>query len=53
MGKFTEAKLEEAFIEVLENEGYPHTLGSTIVRAEEEVIIEDDLKTFDDIISKF
>ena len=46
MGKFTEAKLEEAFIEVLENEGYPHTLGSTIVRAEEEVIIEDDLKTF-------
>ena len=29
--KFTEAKLEETFIELLEIEGYPHALGNTIV----------------------
>jgi type I restriction enzyme R subunit len=28
--KFTEEKLERAFIELLENEGYPHYLGNTI-----------------------
>lgn len=46
MGKFTEAKLEEAFVEVLADEGYPHTLGSTLVRSEDEVLIEDDLRAF-------
>jgi len=46
MGKFTEAKLEEAFIEVLDNEGYPHKLGNTIERDEEEVLIENDLRAF-------
>ena len=46
MGKFTEAKLEEAFIEILGNEGYPHKLGSTLVRSEDEVLIEDDLRAF-------
>ncbi|HHD79577.1 MAG TPA: type I restriction endonuclease subunit R, partial [Epsilonproteobacteria bacterium] len=44
--KFTEAKLEEAFIELLENEGYPHSLGSSISRSEDEVLIEEDLKNF-------
>ena len=44
--KFTEAKLEEAFIELLGNEGYPHHLGNTISRKEDEVIIEADLRTF-------
>lgn len=44
--KFTEAKLEEAFIEVLENEGYPHSLGTTLSRKEDEVLIEDDLREF-------
>lgn len=42
--KFTEAKLEQAFIELLGNEGYPHHLGTTLSRKEDEVIIEADLK---------
>lgn len=45
--KFTEAKLEQAFIELLGNEGYPHFVGSSLVRTDEsEVIIEEDLKTY-------
>lgn len=45
--KFTEAKLEQAFIELLGNEGYPHFVGSSLVRADEsEVLIEEDLKTY-------
>ncbi|MAU17595.1 MAG: type I restriction endonuclease [Muricauda sp.] len=45
--KFTEAKLEEAFIELLENEGYSHFGGSSIVRnGEDEVLIEEDLMAF-------
>ncbi len=46
MVKFTEAKLEQAFIELLRNEGYSHFSGKTIVRAEDEVLIEDDLKQY-------
>ena len=46
MSKFTEAKLEQAFIELLENEGFPHFLGSTISRADDEVLIEEDLKNY-------
>ncbi len=30
--KFTEAKLEQAIIHLLGNEGYPHVLGETISR---------------------
>lgn len=44
--KFTEAKLEQAFIELLGNEDFPHFLGSTITRTEDEVLIEDDLKKY-------
>lgn len=44
--KFTEAKLEEAFIELLGNEEYPHYLGNTITRNSEEVLIEEDLIEF-------
>lgn len=44
--KFTEAKLEEAFIELLGNEGFPHYLGNNITRAEDEVLIEADLKNY-------
>ena len=45
--KFTEAKLEQAFIKLLGNEGYPHFVGSSLVRSsEDEVLIEDDLKTY-------
>ncbi|CAC9450683.1 Type I restriction-modification system, restriction subunit R (EC [uncultured Gammaproteobacteria bacterium] len=44
--KFTEAKLEQAFIDILENEGFPHCLGNTISRADDEVLIEEDLKNY-------
>ncbi|WP_417443267.1 type I restriction endonuclease subunit R [Joostella sp.] len=44
--KFTEAKLEEAFTELLSNEGYPHFLGNSINRIPEEVLIEEDLIEF-------
>ena len=44
--KFTEAKLEEAFIELLALEGIPHVLGNTIDRQENEVLIKADLKAF-------
>ncbi len=46
MSKFTEAKLEQAFIELLGNEDFPHFLGNTIARTEDEVLIETDLKNY-------
>ena len=44
--KFTEAQLESAFAELIGNEGYPHHLGNTLNRAEDEVILADDLRSF-------
>jgi len=44
--KFTEAQLEAAFAELIGNEGYPHHLGNTLNRAEDEVILADDLRSF-------
>lgn len=44
--KFTEAKLEYAFIELLEQEGYPHSIGNTLKRQPDEVLIEEDLSSF-------
>jgi len=41
--KFTEEKLESAFVELLSIEGYPHFLGNAIVRSPDEVLIERDL----------
>ncbi|HKL86375.1 MAG TPA: type I restriction endonuclease subunit R [Treponemataceae bacterium] len=41
--KFTEAKLEQAFIELLAQEGYAHHFGDSISRTVDEVLIEDDL----------
>lgn len=41
--KFTEEKLEKAFIELLANEGFQHYLGNTLVHNADEVIIEADL----------
>jgi type I restriction enzyme, R subunit len=41
--KFTEEKLESAFIELLGNENFPHRLGITIQRQVDEVLIEEDL----------
>ena len=50
--KFTETKLEQAFISLLSKEGYPHFLGDSIERnpkmglPESEVLIEDDLRKY-------
>lgn len=44
--KFTEAQLEKAFSELLENENFPHRLGESISRAVDEVLIEEDLQKF-------
>ena len=43
--KFTEEKLEKAFIELLGDEGYPHHVGASLVevRKPDEVLIEADL----------
>ena len=46
VGKFTEAQLETAIIELLGNVGYPHVLGATIDREPDEVLIKDDLRAF-------
>jgi len=44
--KFTEAKLEEAFKDLLGTEGYSHFLGNIINRSDEEVLIEEDVIAF-------
>ena len=44
--KFTEEKLEQAFIDLLEQENILHVLGADINRAPEEVLIKEDLKIF-------
>lgn len=44
--KFTEEKLEQAFAEVLGQEGFPHQLGITIARKPDEVLIEEDMRSF-------
>jgi type I restriction enzyme R subunit len=44
--KFTEEKLEQAIIELLGIEGYPHTCGEAIERAPEDVLIKSDLREF-------
>ena len=45
--KFTEGQLEQAIIELLANQGLPHTKGELIARsAQHQVLIQDDLKTY-------
>lgn len=44
--KFTEARLEKVFTELLENENFLHRLGETMSRAADEVLIVDDLQQF-------
>lgn len=46
MTKFTEEKLEKAFIDLLKLEGFSHHLGTTITRKVDEVLIEEDLRSF-------
>lgn len=44
--KFTESQLEQAFISLLEAQGYPYVPGEEIIRAKEEVLIRADLEEF-------
>lgn len=46
MSKFTEAQLENVFIELLGQEGILHVLGNTIARQQNEVLIKADIKNF-------
>ena len=46
MSKFTEEKLEQAFIELLRNEDIPHMSGKIISRDNEEVLLKDDLQHY-------
>ncbi|GHT24964.1 hypothetical protein AGMMS4957_18900 [Bacteroidia bacterium] len=41
--KFTEERLEQAFIELLQKENYPHFTSDSIARAADEVLIDEDL----------
>ncbi len=44
--KFTEEKLESAFISLLGDVGIPHVSGKTLMRDTREVLLKDDLKAF-------
>jgi type I restriction enzyme, R subunit len=44
--RFTEAKLEKAFTELLGNENFSHQLGITISHSADEVLIETDLQNY-------
>ena len=46
MTKFTEAQLERAIIELIEQQRYPYTAGELIARDPSEVIIREDLEGF-------
>ena len=46
MSKFTEEKLEQAIIALLEDQGYPHHKGGSVERQPNEVLIKADLQTF-------
>jgi type I restriction enzyme, R subunit len=44
--KFTEEKLELAFIELLGKQNFPHHTGNEILRSVDEVLIEADLLSY-------
>jgi len=44
--KFTEAQLEAAIIQLLDEVGYPHVIGAAINRQPDEVLIKEDLRAF-------
>ncbi len=46
MTKFTEAQLEQSFIDLLGQEGIPHYKGDSLVRREDQVLIESDLRAY-------
>ena len=44
--KFTEEKLEQAFIALIAQEEIPHVFGETIQRSSEDVLLKADLKAY-------
>ena len=44
--KFTESQLEQAFISLLQAQGYPYVPGEELIRGKEEVLIREDLEGF-------
>ena len=46
MPKFTEAQLEEAIIELFQEQGYDYINGDKLHRKFDEVFLEDDMKSF-------
>ena len=44
--KFTEAKLEQAIIQLLGDRGYPYTRGTDLERSPSDVLIRSDLRGF-------
>jgi type I restriction enzyme R subunit len=44
--KFTEAQLENAIIQLLGEQGYPHVLGGELQRGATDVLIKDDLRDY-------
>ena len=45
-GKFTEEELEQAIIELFEKQDYTYVPGETIHRQYEDILLEDDLRSF-------
>ena len=44
--KFTEAKLEQAIIKLLERQDHPYTRGTDLERSPSDVLIQSDLREF-------
>ena len=44
--KFTEERLEQAIIQLLSEQGYPHVQGADITRQPDEVLIKEDLRAY-------
>ena len=44
--KFNEAKLEDAIVQLLEDQGYPYTRGTDLERSPSDVLIRSDLREF-------
>ena len=45
-GKFTEAELEAAIIEIFKQQGYQYVLGKSIHRKYDDILLVDDLKAY-------
>ena len=46
MSKFTEDKLEQVIIALLEDQGFPHSAGDSLERQDSEVLIQADLRAY-------